>query len=439
MGVGSAFSGGFGSGAQSLKNRSFMPMVNSLSSIISNRNRGRGVRVAGRGGEGSDTRSQERDRKAREDELLQKEESRYQDEQARRDQEQARKAEMDQNEESRRQETHEASIATGQQTREQQGETFERKGAQDERSQAYEDVKRGLMMRNPKMIQQALAMLAPGAKGEDVVTEGEPVDQEAGPGGTTMPARSFKGRPGNANVPQFIFDPDSDVVGVIFPGQKKPTVFKSTEEAFQNVLAPMNPKFETDKDKITSAKNEQKNKLDQDKYALELHKAADEAGRAHAMRDGYFQYALFSQEQYDNDYGEYEAKAKGSESPRSIRQRAETEKQETEDAEAKKVAAARASKRGEPAEPQADSYSGKSRPKGFPNARRAKNGVWHVKRKGKWVPVLDDEVKDKPKRQKPVPSPPKHPMTSAGVNVFNQAKGNEGPTIIRKKIGQGAR
>jgi hypothetical protein len=436
MGIGSAFSGGYGSGAQSLKNRSYMPMVNSLSSIINNRNRGRGLRVIGGGGSENLTRSQERDRKTREDELLAKEESRYQDEQNRRDQEDARKAEMDQTEEARRQETHEASMATGQQTREQQGETFERKGAQDDRTQAYEDVKRGLMMRNPQMIQQALAMLAPGAQGEDVITEGEPVDAEPGPGGTTMPARSFKGRPGNKNIPQFIFDPNSDVVGVIFPGQKKPTVFKTTEEAFQNVLAPMNPKFETDKDKITSAKNEAKSKLEQEKLAFDLHKSADEAGRAHAQRDGYFQYSAFSQEQYDRDYEEYEAKAKGEESPGAIRQRAETEKLEAEEAKAKKDEAARSAKQGKARE---NAYSGKTPPKRFPNARRAKDGKWYVKRNDKWVPVLNDDVKKKPKKQKPVPSPPNRSMTRAGVSVFNQVKGNEKPTIIRKKIGQGAR
>lgn len=438
MGIGSAFSGGYGSGAQSLKNRSYMPMVNSLSSIINNRNRGRGLRVVGGQGGENLSRSQERDRKTREDELLAKEESRYQDEKLRQDQESQRKAEMDQADEARRQEAHEAQMAGGQQAREQQGETFEREGEQNERTQAYEDVKRGLMMRNPKMIQKALLMLAPGSQGEDVITEGEPVDAEPGPGGTTMPARSFKGRPGNANLPQFIFDPDTDVVGVVFPGQKKPTIFKSTEQAFQNVLAPMNPKFEKGKDQITSAKNEKKNKLDQDKLDFERHKEADKAGRAHADRDGYFQYSAFSQEQYDSDYEEYVAKAKGEESPKAIRQQAETEKREAEDAKTKKDEAAKSAKqRKRPS----GTYKGKGPPKGYPSARKAKDGNWYIKKGGKWAPILDDDVKKKPKpkKQKPVPSPPKHPMTSAGVNVFNQVKGNEGPTVIRKKIGQGAR
>lgn len=441
MGVGSAFSGGYGSGVKSLSERSYMPMVNSLSNIIRNRNRGGGVRVVGGGG-GADnlTRSQERDRKTREDELLQKEESRYQDEKLRQDQESARKAEMDQADEARRQEAHEAQMAGGQQAREQQGETFEREGAQGDRTQAYEDVKRGLMMKNPQMIQKALAMLSPGAQGEDVITEGQPVDTEAGPGGTTMPARSFKGRPGASNIPQFIFDPDSDVVGVVFPGQKKPTIFKSTEQAFQNVLAPMNPKFEKGKDQITSAKNKAKDKLDRDKYEMEIHKVADEAGNRHATRDGYFQPALFSQEQHDADYEEAAARARGQESPRAIKQRAETEKRESEEAKAKKDEAARsAKKRTRPS----GTYKGKGPPKGYPNARKAKDGNWYIKKGGKWAPILDDDVKKKPKpkRQKPVPSPPKHPMTNAGVNVFNQVKGDdeEGPTVIRKKISQGSR
>ena len=442
MGVGSAFSGGYGSGVKSLGERSYMPMVNSLSSIIGNRNRGRGVRYGRmmdpvKTGE---TRKDERDRKAKEDELLLEEKGRYQDDQRRRDQEDARKAEMDATEEQRRQERHEADMATGQQARTQQGETFERKGAQEDRTQAYENVKRGLMMRNPKMIQEALLMLSPGGQGEDVITEGEPVDMEPGPGGTTMPARSFKGRPGNANIPQFIFDPDSDVVGVVFPGQKKPTVFKSTEQAFQNVLAPMNPKFESSKNQITSAKNEAKSKLDQDKLAFDLHKSADEAGRAHAQRDGYFQYSAFSQEQYDRDYEEYEAKAKGEESPSAIRQQAETDKQAKEEEQAKKDEAARSAKQGKAGE---NAYSGKTPPKRFPNARRAKDGKWYVKRSGKWVPVLNDEAKEKPKkpkRQNPVPNVlPNRNMTSAGVNVFNQVNTGKGPTVIRKKISQGAR
>jgi hypothetical protein len=437
MGIGSAFSGGYGSGVKSLKDRSYMPMVNSLSGIIANRNRGRGVRVVGGGG-GSEnlTRSQERDRKAREDELLQKEESRYQDEQRRKDQEDARKLEMDQNEEQRRQETHEASMATGQQTREQKGETFEREGAQSDRTQAYEDVKRGLMMRNPQMIQEALALLAPGAQGEDVITEGQPVDAEEGPGGTTMPARSFKGRPGKTNIPQFIFDPKSDVVGVIFPGQKKPTVFKSTEEAFQNVLAPMNPKHEKSKDQITSAKNTAKNKLDQDKLNFEMHKEADAAGWEHATFDGYRNAQRFSQEQHDIDYEEYMAKAKGEESPSAIRQRAETEKQEAEAAKAKKDEAARTARMGKVPK---DAYRGKSRPKGHPNARRGKDGVWYIKKGKGWAPITGNEDKKKPKKQKPTPKPPNQNMTSAGVNVFNQVRENEGPTVIRKKIGRGAR
>jgi hypothetical protein len=227
-------------------------------------------------------------------------------------------------------------------------------------------------------------------------------------------------------------------VGVVFPGQKKPTIFKTTEEAFQNVLAPMNPKFETDKDKITSAKNEQKNKLDQDKLDFERHKFADEAGRQHAMRDGYFQYSAFSQEKYDEDYSEADAKAKGEESPRAIKQRAETEKTEAEAVKAKKDEAARSAKRGKRP---AGMYKGKGPPKGFPNARRAKDGNWYIKKNGEWEAVLDDDVKKKkPKKQKPVPNVlPNRNMTSAGVNVFNQVKTGEGPTVIRKKIGQGAR
>jgi len=440
MGIGSAFSGGYGRGPESLKDRSYMPMVNSLSNIISNRKKGRGSGLARLSGRGGETRSEKRDRIAREEALLQEEQSRYQDEQYRLGQEADQKAQVGEAQETRRQESHESQMATNEQARAQKGETFERKGEQDDRTQAYEDVKRGLMMRNPQMIQQALLMLSPGAQGEDVVTEGEPVDAEPGPGGTTMPARSFKGRPGEAKIPQFIFDPDSDTVGVIFPGQKKPTVFKSTEQAFQNVLAPMNPKFESTKDQIAADKNEAKNKLDQDKYALDLHKAADEAGRAHAMRDGYFQYALFSQEQYDNDYGEYAAKAKGKESPRAIKQREETERVEAQEvADRKEKEARAAASEGEDPGIPDGAYMGKQPPKGFPNARRAKNGVWHVKRGGKWVPIVDDDVEDekKPKKQKPVPTLPKHPMTSAGVSVFNQVRGDEEPTVIRKKISQG--
>lgn len=364
MGVGSAFAGGYGQGAQSIKNRSFMPIVNSLTGIINSRNRGQGVRVGPSSSDYNQTRADMRRAQDREDKLLREEKYRYEEAQARQDKKDAESTSLLQQAERRKQEAHEQQIAQQEQATEQKGEAFDRTVAKDDRAQAYEMAKQGLMMRDAKTLNAALQTLAPSG-GEDLITEGEPVDG----------ARSFKARPGASNLPMFIFDPDSETVGVTFPGQDKPAVFKNAEEAFKNVLAPINPANEQSKDQITAAKNKGELDFKDRKLKSENWAKADEAGRAHAIQDGVFQADLFDPEQYKIDTAEYMAAAEGRESPKAIQAR----KQAAKDAEdAKKQAKADEIKKARSKEIPTDAYRGKAKPRVFrmPDAARAAYGLY---------------------------------------------------------------
>ena len=408
MGVGSAFAGGYAGGAKTANQRSFMPMVNSLTGIINSRNKGQGVRIGPSSSDFNDTRAERRRQTEREDMLLREEKIRHQEAQFRLDKKDAESQTLMAAAEQRKQEAHDLEQAKQQQATEQKGVEFDRAVAKDERAQAYEMAKQAIMMRDEKTLNAAMQTLAPSG-GEDLLTEEEPVDG----------ARSFKGRPGASNLPKFIFMPDSDAVGVIFPGQEKPAVFKSSEDAFKNVLAPINPANEKTKDQITAAKNKgdldfKERKLKSDNYAK-----ADEAGRRHAMRDGVFQSELFDPQQYEIDSAEYMAGAEGRESPRAIRAREKAEK-EAKAAEIKK-------KRSKQIPDNA--YRKKAKPPGFPDARRGKGGAWFVKKGDQWIPLVDDDVEEEQEKEKE-----KKRMKSAGA-PFNSQTQPRG-VVTKKKTGK---
>jgi hypothetical protein len=314
------------------------------------------------------------------------------DEQQRKDSEkQARDTSLLQAEEARRQEAHELDVQGKEQAMQQQGETFERQGKVADRSEAYEMVKQGLMMRDSQTVNAALQQLAP--QGEDVITEGEPVDG----------ARSFKGRPAQAEVPQFVFDPDTEYVGVTFPGQEKPTVFKNAEAAFQNVLAPMNPKHEKSKDQVAENKSVREAKFKEKKLSAETHFNAHEAAMEQFNADGYFQPALYDKAKYDAIYADHISRATG---------------QAAEDVKVPPVTAKDKKARSIPK----NIYRGKGPPKGHPNARRGKDGGWYVKKGDGWEAVIDD------KKKKKAPAP-KEEMSNAGINFRGSGK-----TVIRRKM-----
>ena len=230
-------------------------------------------------------------------------------------------------------------------------------------------------------------------QGEDVVTEGEPIDG----------ARSFKARPAKVETPQFIFDPESEYVGVLFPGQKKPTVFKNAKQAFQNVLAPMNPAHEQTKDQITAAKNRREAEFKEKKLTAEIHDKAHEAAMKQFEFDGYYQPASFDKAKYDQAYRQYVSRATGAD-PAEVKAPAEPSEQEKK---------ARALPEG--------IYTGDKPPKGYPNARRGKNGGWYVKRGNGWAPILKGKKKKAPKS--------KSDLSAAGVS-FPPARRN----VVRKKV-----
>ena len=417
MGVGSAFASGYGQGAQSIKNRSFMPMINSLTGIINQRNRGQGVRIGPSSSDDNQTRADRRREIEREDMLLREEKARYLETQARQDKKDAESTSLLQQAEQRKQEAHEQQMAQQQQTTEQKDVAFDRTVAKDDRAQAYEMAKQGLMMRDAKTLNKAMQVLAPSG-GEDLITEEAPVDG----------ARSFKARPGASNLPMFIFDPDSETVGVTFPGQAKPAIFKNAEEAFKNVLAPINPANEKTKDQITAAKNQGELDYKNRDLRSENWAKADEAGRSHAIIDGVFQADRFDPEQYKIDHAEAMAGLEGRESPRAIRER----EQAAKDAEAaKKRAKADEIKKSRSKEIPKDAYRDKAKPPGFPDARRGKGGVWFIPKDDGWAPLINDEVEEEKEKER---------VKSAGVPFNSQSKPRgvvkkkPAGTVIRKKM-----
>lgn len=390
MAIGNAYAAGFNSTRK--QQRSFMPAVNTLSSIIARRKKaqgsGRMARVGGRIQSGED-RADEffAGIKAREDEQY---ERAMMDEQLRKQEEKdARSTSLMAAEEQRRQEAHEIQQAQAQQGMEQQSEVFDRKSKMADRSEAYEMVKQGLMMRDAKTVNAALASLVP--QGEDTITEGEPVDG----------ARSFRGRPGQVETPQFIFDPDSEVVGVLFPGQEKPTVFKNSKQAFQNVLAPMNPAHEQTKDQITAAKNKGELEFKSKKLTADVHEKGHQAAMKQFEFDGYYQPARFDKGKYEEAYREYVSRATGQD-PASIQPPPEPSDEE----------------KAAPELPEGI-YTGDKPPKGFPGAKRGPNGGWYVKKGKGWAPIIGG----KKGKKKAAPPKPKGEMQHAGF-----------PKTVRKKV-----
>jgi hypothetical protein len=387
MGVGSAYAAGFNSTRK--QQRSFMPAVNSLSAIIANRKkRGGSIRV-GRSDSGPSAEERADEFFGRIEAREEKEYQRSKADEAQRKEEEkeARAVGLMEAEEARRKEAHEAQMAQQQQTQAQGAETFERKNQVADRAQAYEMVKQGLMMRDSKTVNAALQQMVPeGYRGEDVITEGERIDG----------ARSFKGRPPGANqTPQFVFDPDSDVVGVTFPGQEKPTVFKNAEQAFQNVLAPMNPAHEKSKDQIAEAKNKGELQFKNRKLDSENHWQAHEAAMKQFEYDGWYQPSAYNQEKYEAKYADSMARLTGKH-PGEI----EPPPQPTDEEKAAKAPSKR-TPRGR------EKYQGDKPPPQFPNAQQDEDGTWFIMKGNKKYPIIKKKGKGKKKGQ----------MQSAGVGL----------------------
>jgi hypothetical protein len=332
--------------------------------------------------------------KAREDEQYAR--AHMEEQQRKADEKQGREQHLLEAEEARRQEAFETEQAQKEQAMSQQGEAFDRKTKAADRSEAYEMVKQGIMMRDSKTVNAALQQLVP--QGEDVITVST----------TEGGARKFTGRPGQAQVPQFVFDPDSDYVGVIFPGQEKPTVFKSPKEAFQNVLAPMNPAHEQSKDQITAAKNRGELQFKDKKLTADIHDKAHEAAMKQFEFEGYYQPASYDPEKYENAYRQYVSRATG-EAPERVPPPPEPSEEEK---------SARSAPKG--------AYTGDKAPKGYPGAKRAPNGAWYIKRGKGWAPILQG----KGKAEKKKPAAKGRQMQNAGINVQASTK----PDVVRKKM-----
>lgn len=442
MGIGSAFSAGINYTRK--QKRSLMPAINSLSNIIANRNRYRGRGGYDRGPQGptSEERSDaffNRDKEAEKETYARQQ---LEDAQRREDEKTTRGISLLEAQEARRQEAHDADMAAKEQAAAQQEQTFERATDTADRKKAYDLVKQGLMMRDAETINAAMQSLVP--PGEDVVTEGEPVDMEPGPGGVTDPARSFQGRPTQPEAPQFIFDPDSEVVGVIFPGQQKPTVFKNVEEAFKNVVAPINPAHEKTKDQIAENKATGQINMDRAKLDAKVYAEAHEAGRQHAMEDGYFQSDLFDPEKYERVKADYIAGAAGKEYPSTIKAR----KEEKARATAEKARAAAQKKVEEEKQAKAEekkkrlekipknAYRSDKPPPGFPNAKKGKGEYasnWYVKEGDKWVIVLDPDAENEDMQSAGLPSKRGGPSYQPRGAIIRK-KVPSRPTVIRKKM-----
>jgi hypothetical protein len=403
MAIGSAYAAGYN--ATRKQQRSFMPAVNTLSDIINRRKRARGsIRSGISEGKSAEQRADEFFARSKAEEEERWARAEYEAQQRKAEEKERRSMSLMQAEELRRQEAHELEMQKQQEAMAQQGETFDRKSKMADRAEAYEMVKQGLMMRDGKTVNAALQALVP--QGEDVITEST----------TEGGARKFTGRPAEGQVPQFVFDPETDYVGVIFPGQEKPTVFKDAKQAFENVLAPMNPRNEMTKDEITAAKNKGELKFKNRKLKAENHFKAHEAAMKQFEFEGYFQPAAYNPEKYEDTYWRHIGRAEGM-SPEEAKQTFEPPPDPMTTEQSAKGPGAKG--KGNADLPK-DVYTGDQPPKGYPNARRHKNGAWYIKRGKGWAPILQGKGKGKKKR--PAPKA-KGQMSHAGF-----------PPVVRKKV-----
>lgn len=402
MAMGSALVGGYRQG-QPEKRRSFMPAINTLGSMVAARrrqaSRGGGRRFVMSSGEsGLDRRSREREERHQAEKAREEEKYRYERDQRNLEERQAQAGEILEAEEGRRQETHEAGMEQQQVGAERSAMAAKRgkviEGREDVaygRKEAYNAIKQGIMMRDSDMVEQGFQGLAP--TGEDEIT------YETLEDGT----RKVSAAPMQRDVPQFIFHPDG-YVGVQFPGEDKPVVFKDADEAFKNVVAPMNPdRWDsttkgTAKDKVAAAKNKREADYKDKKLQAEVHDKAHAASMAQFEADGYYQPALYNEDKYWEAYNNYVEKATGS--PPVI----DRGDQGVKGAEG-----------GQP-----EQYTGDDAPEGFPGARRGPRGGWYVQKKGKWYPVLKGKEKAPgqpgPKGRKPMTADTDE-MQASGVNV----------------------
>lgn len=398
MAMGSALVSGYRQG-QPDKRRSLMPAINTLGNMVRSRraaaSRGGGRRfITSEGESGTDRRSREREERHDLEELKAEEKNRYERDQAAQAQAQSKAGELVESEEGRRQETHDVGMERSAMESERGQVTAGREDKTYARKEAYQAIKTGMMMQDPDMIRQGFEGMVP--VGEDEITYETLAD------GT----RKVTGRPPAAEVPEFIFHPDG-FVGVTFPGQSKPVVFQNVEDAFKNVIAPMNPdrwdtKPGTAKDKVTSAKNEREAAFKEKKLQAEVHGDAHEAAMAQFEADGYYQPALYNEDKYWDAYNSYVERATGT-PPRIER-------------------GAKGVKGAEDGSP--EQYKGDEAPEGFPGARRGPRGGWYVQKKGKWFPILKGKESSPVAPEQPGPGGRKPMPQTAGVEAEDiQASG----------------
>lgn len=368
MAMGSSLVSGYRSG-QADQPRSLMPVINTMGSMIRARRaaeaRGGGRRfVMNRGESGTDRRSRERENRRQLEKLAEEEKYRYEMDRQAQEKKTAEASELRGAEEARRQEAHETGMQKSAMELERGQVQAGREDKQNLRKDAYEAIKAGIMMRDPSVISAAFQDLMPEG-GEDQVS------YETLEDGT----RKVTARPGKREVPQFIFHPDG-YVGVQFPGEEKPVVFKNADEAFTNVVAPMNPqKWDsigktTPKDRVTAAKNEAEADYKDRKLQADIHADAHEAALQQFEADGYYQPALYNEDAYWKSYNEYVRRATGQEPV-----------VKGGDQGARPSGTERG---GQPMQ-----YKGDDAPQGFPGARRGPRGGWYVQKKGKWYPILE--------------------------------------------------
>lgn len=399
MGMGSALTSGYNSSRE--KERSFMPVINTLGQMIAanRKNTRRGTnRIVGGWNSRSDAAADKRDaRRKAEDQAAQD----YADKQVAEqevDRQQGVKEDLIAGEEARRQETHDVATDRSRMETAQGEKKFDREEKNQARMEAYEQAKQGLMTKNPELIEAGLKGMMPEIEGEDadVVTYGESESGE----------RSVKARPRAQGVPQFIFHPDG-YVGVIFPGQEKPTVFENQEEAFKNVVAPMNPqRWEsgggTARDRVTQEKNTMEAGYKERKLQADVHKDATEFAMKQFEADGYFQPALYNEKEYQASYDNYVQQATGT-------------------TPAKRARPDPGADDGPP-----EQYKGDEAPSGFPGAKRGPKGGWYIQKKGKWYPILEGKT-ESPAMQEPKKKPSPKKPSSPGRKQMPTAE--EGPEV----------
>jgi hypothetical protein len=158
-----------------------------------------------------------------------------------------------------------------------------------------------------------------------------------------------------------------------------------------------------------------------------VHYKAHEAAMSMFEAVGYYQPAIYNEEEYQTAFDRFVQRATGTQPPKARARGGD--------------GAGRGRGGGQPKQ-----YMGDKEPQGFPGARRGPRGGWYIQKKGKWYPVLEGKEQSPaapPDRER---APGRKPMDkerqtadneleiqASGINLTPEQRGRVEKTGVRSR------